>query len=175
MKERVFFSSVVFLRRENTHHLFSFFPSSIPNSNLNYNREIKVGETVKPMYVDQMRAGLDMESTVAEAIATALSGSAAAGTTVDPAGTISISGRDVPVRQYCSWFNFKGSDQQKKVKVLSGGERNRLNLARTLAGAGNLLLVDEPTNEADVFFVQALEAAIQRFAGSTMVISHDRW
>ena len=110
MKERVFFSSVVFLRRENTHHLFSFFPSSIPNSNLNYNREIKVGETVKPMYVDQMRAGLDMESTVAEAIATALSGSAAAGTTVDPAGTISISGRDVPVRQYCSWFNFKGSD-----------------------------------------------------------------
>lgn len=127
------------------------------------------------MYVDQMRAGLDLDMTVAEAIATALSGSAAAGTTVDPAGTISISGRDVPVRQYCSWFNFKGSDQQKKVKVLSGGERNRLNLARTLAGAGNLLLVDEPTNEADVFFVQALEAAIQRFAGSTMVISHDRW
>lgn len=125
------------------------------------------------MYVDQMRAGLDMEATVAEAIATALSNSAAAA--VDPAGTISIAGRDVPVRQYCSWFNFKGSDQQKKVKVLSGGERNRLNLARTLAGAGNLLLVDEPTNEADVFFVQALEAAIQRFAGSTMVISHDRW
>lgn len=148
---------------------FSLSPP-IPHS------EIKVGETVKAMYVDQMRAGLDMDQTVAEAIASSLSsGSAAAGTTVDPAGTISISGRDVPVRQYCSWFNFKGSDQQKKVGVLSGGERNRLNLARTLAGAGNLLLVDEPTNEADVFFVQALEAAIQRFAGSTMVISHDRW
>lgn len=132
--------------------------------------EIRIGETVKTMYVDQMRAGLDPEATVAEAIASSLS---TPGSVVDPAGTISVAGRDVPVRQYCSWFNFKGQDQQKKVKVLSGGEKNRLNLARTLAGAGNLLLVDEPTNEADVFFVQALEAAIQRFAGSTMVISHE--
>ena len=126
------------------------------------------------MYVDQMRAGLDMEATVAEAIATALSGAAAAGTTVDPAGTISISGRDVPVRQYCSWFNFKGSDQQKKVKVLSGGERNRLLLARLFTKPANVLVMDEPTNDLDAETLDLLEELLVEYKGTLIVVSHDR-
>jgi energy-dependent translational throttle protein EttA len=123
---------------------------------------LRIGETVVPMYVDQDRDGLDAAATVAEAIG-------------NGADFLSIAGRDVPVRQYASLFNFKGGDQQKKVGALSGGERNRLHLARALATPGNLLLLDEPQNDADLDLVRALESALLAFPGSAMVISHDRF
>ena len=123
---------------------------------------LRVGETVVPMYVDQDRDGLDATATVAEAIG-------------DGADFLTLGGRDVPVRQYASLFNFKGGDQQKKVGNLSGGERNRLHLARALATPGNLLLLDEPQNDADLDLVRALESALLAFPGSAMVISHDRF
>ena len=86
-----------------------------------------------------------------------------------------VSGREVPSRAYVGSFNFKGGDQQKKVGLLSGGERNRVHLAKTLAGGGNVLLLDEPTNDLDVETLQALESALEDFPGCAVVISHDRW
>jgi ATPase subunit of ABC transporter with duplicated ATPase domains len=91
------------------------------------------------------------------------------------ADEIVIGGRAVPARAYCTWYNFRGGDQQKRVGDLSGGERNRLQLAKTLLTGGNLLLLDEPTNDLDVDTLRCLEDAIAAFAGSVVVISHDRW
>ncbi len=124
--------------------------------------ELKVGETVKISYVDQSRDALDPKKTVWELI----SGG-------EP--TIAVGKREVNSRAYCSWFNFRGSDQQKRVGDLSGGERNRVHLARLLKEGGNLILLDEPTNDLDVETLQALENALLGFPGCVMVVSHDRW
>ncbi|MBX3228695.1 MAG: energy-dependent translational throttle protein EttA [Labilithrix sp.] len=123
---------------------------------------LKVGETVKVSYVDQSRDALQGDKSVWEVI----SGG-------NP--TVELGKREVNSRAYCSWFNFKGSDQQKKVKDLSGGERNRVHLARLLKEGGNLILLDEPTNDLDVETLQALESALLGFPGCVVVVSHDRW
>lgn len=122
----------------------------------------KVGETVKIAYVDQSRETLDPNKTIFEE----LSGGQ---------DLIVLGGREINARQYVSWFNFSGSDQQKKVGTLSGGERNRVNLAKILKEGANLLLLDEPTNDLDVNTMRALEEALNEFGGSAVVISHDRW
>ena len=123
---------------------------------------LTVGETVKLAYVDQSRDTLRAEKSVWEELS-------------DGAEFLEFGKRKVSSRAYCSWFNFKGSDQQKRVKELSGGERNRLHLAKTLKAGGNLLLLDEPTNDLDVDTLRALEEALDSFAGCAVVISHDRW
>jgi len=124
---------------------------------------VQVGETVKLMYVTQDRMGLDGEKTVFESIN-------------DGYDIMSLGQKeDMNVRQYLGWFNFKGESQQKKVSMLSGGERNRLQLAQTLKLGGNLLLLDEPTNDLDVDTLRALEDALLDFAGCAVVISHDRF
>jgi energy-dependent translational throttle protein EttA len=123
---------------------------------------LRVGETVKIAYADQTRDDLEPERAVWEAIS-------------DGRDVVDLGGREVPARSYAAAFNFKGSDQQKRVKDLSGGERNRLHLARTLRAGGNLLLLDEPTNDLDVDTLRALEEALLAFAGCAVVISHDRW
>ncbi len=122
----------------------------------------KVGETVKIAYVDQTRETLDANKTIFEE----LSGGQ---------DVIALGGREINARQYVSWFNFSGTDQQKKVGTLSGGERNRVNLAKILKEGANLLLLDEPTNDLDVNTMRALEEALLEFGGSAIVISHDRW
>ncbi len=122
----------------------------------------KVGETVKIAYVDQTRETLDSNKTIFEE----LSGGQ---------DVIALGGREINARQYVSWFNFSGTDQQKKVGTLSGGERNRVNLAKILKEGANLLLLDEPTNDLDVNTMRALEEALLEFGGSAVVISHDRW
>lgn len=122
----------------------------------------KVGETVKIAYVDQSRETLDPNKTVFEE----LSGGD---------DVIKLGGREINARQYCSWFNFAGDTQQKKVGTLSGGERNRVNLAKILKEGANLLLLDEPTNDLDVNTMRALEEALLEFGGSAVIISHDRW
>ena len=124
--------------------------------------ELKLGETVKISYVDQSRDALSGDKSVFDVI----SGG-------EP--TLTLGKREVNSRAYCGWFNFRGSDQQKKVKDLSGGERNRVHLARLLKDGGNLLLLDEPTNDLDVETLQALENALLGFPGCVVVISHDRW
>jgi sulfate-transporting ATPase len=124
--------------------------------------ELQIGETVDLAYVDQARADLVPESTVWQEISGGLD-------------TIELGGREVNSRQYASWFNFKGTDQQKRVGKLSGGERNRVHLAKLLRAGGNLLLLDEPTNDLDVDTLRALEDALLDFAGCAAVISHDRW
>jgi len=124
--------------------------------------KLTVGETVKLAYVDQSRDALRAEKSVWEELS-------------DGAEFLEFGKRKVPSRAYASWFNFKGSDQQKRVKELSGGERNRLHLAKTLKSGGNLLLLDEPTNDLDVDTLRALEEALYSFAGCAVVISHDRW
>jgi ATP-binding cassette ChvD family protein len=124
---------------------------------------IKVGDTVKISYVDQSRAHLDDKKTVWEELSGGLD-------------QINLGGkREVNSRAYCGWFNFKGADQQKKVGMLSGGERNRVHLAKLLKEGGNLLLLDEPTNDLDTETLSALEAALEDFAGCAVVISHDRF
>ncbi|MGF1649994.1 MAG: energy-dependent translational throttle protein EttA [Hyphomicrobiaceae bacterium] len=123
---------------------------------------IRVGESVKISYVDQSRAHLEDKKTVWEEIS--------GGNDV-----IYLGKREVPSRAYCGWFNFKGADQQKKVGMLSGGERNRVHLAKLLKEGGNLLLLDEPTNDLDVETLSALESALEDFAGCAVVISHDRF
>jgi sulfate-transporting ATPase len=123
---------------------------------------IRVGETVQIAYVDQSRDSLDGEKLVWEAIS-------------DGRDVVTLGSREVPARSYAAAFNFKGSDQQKRVKDLSGGERNRVHLARTLKAGGNLLLLDEPTNDLDVDTLRALEEALLAFAGCAVIISHDRW
>jgi ATP-binding cassette ChvD family protein len=123
---------------------------------------LRLGDTVQLAYVDQSRAGLDPASTVWKE----LSGGQ---------DTVTLGRREVNSRQYVSWFNFKGADQQKRVSDLSGGERNRLHLAKLLRSGGNVLLLDEPTNDLDVDTLRALEEALLDFAGCAVVISHDRW
>jgi len=124
--------------------------------------ELKIGETVKAAYVDQSRADLDPNKNVFEEISFGQE-------------KIALGKKDIPSRAYCGWFGFKGSDQQKKVGSLSGGERNRVHLAKLLRQGGNLLLLDEPTNDLDVDTLRSLEAALLSFAGCAVVISHDRW
>jgi ATPase subunit of ABC transporter with duplicated ATPase domains len=122
-----------------------------------------VGDTVKLSYVDQSRSELKAEDTVYEAIT-------GGGDFVNLAGVAMMNGR-----AYCSRFNFRGAEQQKKVGVLSGGERNRVHLAKLLTSGGNLLLLDEPTNDLDVATLRSLEEGLQEFGGCVMVVSHDRW
>lgn len=124
--------------------------------------EIKVGPTVDLGYVDQSRDSLDGEKTVFEEIS--------GGTE-----TIVMGGRNIAARAYVARFNFKGPDQEKKVGNLSGGERNRVHLAKLLRQGCNVLLLDEPTNDLDVDTLRALEEAIANFAGCVVVTSHDRW
>lgn len=123
---------------------------------------LKVGETVQFAYVDQARASLEPDKSVYELIS-------------DGYETIKLGSREINARAYCSRFNFQGADQQKKVEVLSGGERNRLHLARMLKSGANVILLDEPTNDIDVNTMRALEDALDNFAGCVLVISHDRW
>lgn len=123
---------------------------------------VKVGETVKLSYVDQARAGIDPRKTVWEVVS-------------DGLDYIQVGQTEVPSRAYVSPFGFKGPDQQKPAGVLSGGERNRLNLALTLKQGGNLILLDEPTNDLDVETLGSLENALLNFPGCAVVISHDRW
>ena len=124
---------------------------------------IRIGETVKMAYVDQSRDALDPDKTVWEEISDGKN------------ETILLGNREVQSRAYCARFNFTGGDQQKKISMLSGGERNRVHLAKVLKSGGNLLLLDEPTNDLDVNTLRALEEALLNFAGCAMVISHDRW
>jgi ATP-binding cassette ChvD family protein len=123
---------------------------------------VKVGETVKLSYVDQSRAGIDPKKTVWQVVS-------------DGLDHIVVGQTEVPSRAYVSAFGFKGPDQQKPAGVLSGGERNRLNLALTLKQGGNLILLDEPTNDLDVETLSSLENALEQFPGCAVVISHDRW
>ncbi len=135
---------------------------------------IKIGQTVKLVYVDQMRSNLDMNKTVYETLG--------GGADLVKLGAVDEKGRaleggirEVNAHAYCGWFNFSGADQNKKVSVLSGGEKNRLNLGMMLKESGNVLLFDEPTNDLDVQTVRALEEALEDFAGCALVVSHDRW
>src|SRR5947208_1529937 len=123
---------------------------------------LRLGETVTLAYVDQSRDALDGKKTVWEEIS-------------EGAETLSVGGRTLPSRAYVASFNFKGSDQQKRVGELSGGERNRLHLAKILKRGANLILLDEPTNDLDVDTLRALEDALVDFAGCALVITHDRW
>ena len=122
----------------------------------------KVGETAKIAYVDQSHSNIDSEKTIWQNFS-------------DEQELIMMGGRQVNSRAYLSRFNFSGSEQNKKVKLLSGGERNRLHLAMTLKEQGNVLLLDEPTNDLDVNTLRALEEGLENFAGCAVVISHDRW
>ena len=124
--------------------------------------DLKIGETVKISYVDQSRANIDPEKNLWEVVS-------------DGLDIITVGKTEIPSRAYVSKFGFKGPDQQKKAGVLSGGERNRLNLALTLKQGGNLLLLDEPTNDLDVETLQSLENALLEFPGCAVVITHDRW
>ena len=136
--------------------------------------EIKVGQTVKLVYVDQMRRGLDMNKTVYETLGGG--GDLVKLGAVDEKGRALEGGvREVNAHAYCGWFNFAWPDQNKKESVLSGGERNRLNLGMMLKESGNVLLFDEPTNDLDVETVRALEEALEDFAGCALEVSHDRW
>jgi ATPase subunit of ABC transporter with duplicated ATPase domains len=123
---------------------------------------LRVGDTVRLSYVDQGRSGLDPNRSVWQVVS-------------DGLDHIKVGNTEMPSRAYVSAFGFKGPDQQKPTGVLSGGERNRLNLALTLKEGGNLLLLDEPTNDLDVETLQSLENALLEFPGCAVVISHDRW
>jgi sulfate-transporting ATPase len=122
---------------------------------------VRIGETVKLAYADQSRT-LDPDKTVYEEIS--------GGSEI-----MTVGGRTMNTRAYCASFGFGGSDQQKKAGMLSGGERNRVHLAKALSEGGNVLLLDEPTNDLDVNTLRALEEALTSFAGSAVVVSHDRW
>jgi ATPase subunit of ABC transporter with duplicated ATPase domains len=123
---------------------------------------LKLGETVQIGYVDQSREALDGNKTVFEEI-------------TGGNDEVELGKKKVASRAYVSWFNFKGAGQQRKVGTLSGGERNRVHLAKLLKKGSNLLLLDEPTNDLDVDTLRALEEALLNFAGCAVVISHDRW
>ena len=122
----------------------------------------KIGETVKFAYIDQSRDDLDPKKSIWEIIS-------------DGLDVVQLGKRQLNSRAYVARFNFSGSDQQKKVSMLSGGERNRVHLARMLKEEANVLLLDEPTNDLDVNTMRALEEALEYFAGCAVVISHDRW
>lgn len=124
--------------------------------------DIEIGETVKLSYVDQQHKSIDPEKTVYQTIA-------------QDSDFVKLGRREVPARAYVSQFNFSGQDQEKLCGVLSGGERNRLHLALTLKDEGNVILLDEPTNDVDVNTIRALEDGLENFAGCAVVISHDRW
>ncbi|MDX9791745.1 MAG: energy-dependent translational throttle protein EttA [Candidatus Kapabacteria bacterium] len=126
------------------------------------NGDISIGDTVKLSYVDQLHTNIDPDKTVYEQIS--------AGN-----DTMLLGGRSINSRAYVAKFNFSGADQQKKCGILSGGERNRLHLAETLKGEGNVILLDEPTNDIDVNTLRALEEGLEAFAGCAVIISHDRW
>jgi energy-dependent translational throttle protein EttA len=123
---------------------------------------IKIGETVKLGYVDQSRDALDEKNTIFDEIS-------------EGAENLQMGERSIPARAYVSSFNFKGQDQQKRVGILSGGERNRVHLAKMIKRAGNVLLLDEPSNDLDVDTLRALEDGLEKFPGCAVVISHDRW
>ncbi len=123
---------------------------------------LKVGETVQMAFVDQERSALDPHKTIYQEISQGRE-------------FIPIGKREVNARAYCGFFNFKGSDQQKQVGILSGGERNRVHLAKLIIEGGNVLLLDEPTNDLDIETLQALENAIAEFAGCVVLVTHDRW
>ena len=123
---------------------------------------LRVGDTVKLAWVDQSREALTPGKSVYDIIS-------------EGHETIKLGGREINARAYCSRFNIQGADQQKKVDVLSGGERNRVHLALMLKSGANVLLLDEPTNDLDVNTMRALEDALENFAGTVFVISHDRW
>ena len=123
---------------------------------------LKVGDTVVMGYVDQSRDALDSNKTVWQEIS-------------DGLDELMLGKRPIPSRAYCGLFNFKGADQQKKVGQLSGGERNRVHLAKILKSGANVLLLDEPTNDLDVETLRSLEEGLLDFAGCAIVISHDRW
>ena len=124
--------------------------------------EVSIGKTVQMAFVDQSRDDLGNDKTVWEDISGGLD-------------ILTVGKFEMPSRAYCGRFNFNGGDQQKRVGTLSGGERGRLHLAKTLIAGGNVLLLDEPSNDLDVETLRALEDALLEFAGSVMVISHDRW
>ena len=124
--------------------------------------EFKVGETAKIAYVDQAHSNIDPEKTIWQNFS-------------DEQELVMMGGKQVNSRAYLSRFNFSGSEQNKKVNMLSGGERNRLHLAMTLREEGNVLLLDEPTNDLDINTLRALEEGLENFAGCAVVISHDRW
>jgi ATPase subunit of ABC transporter with duplicated ATPase domains len=124
--------------------------------------DLRVGDTVQLAYVDQSRDELDPKSTVWKEIS-------------GGQDVILLGKKEINSRQYTSWFNFRGGDQQKPVGKLSGGERNRVHLAKVLKSGGNVLLLDEPTNDLDVDTLRALEEALLDFAGCAVVITHDRW
>jgi ATPase subunit of ABC transporter with duplicated ATPase domains len=124
--------------------------------------EIQVGDTVQLSYVDQERDELRADRTVFAEI-------------TEGVEIVKVGPREVPARAYVSSFNFRGTDQQKLVGALSGGERNRVHLAKLLRSGGNVLLLDEPTNDLDVDTLRALEAGLESFPGCVVVISHDRW
>jgi len=121
-----------------------------------------MSETVSLMYVDQSRDALDADKSVFEEISRGQD-------------QIVVGKNEVPSRAYCGLFNFKGSDQQKKVGVLSGGERNRVHLAKVLTQGGNVLMLDEPTNDLDVETLRSLESALLEWPGCALITSHDRW
>ena len=123
---------------------------------------VTVGDTVELAYVDQSRDSLDAAKTVFEEITGGVE-------------HMKVGNREIHGRAYCASFNFKGADQQKLVGNLSGGERNRVHLAKLLKSGGNVLLLDEPTNDLDVDTLRALETALENFPGCAVVISHDRW
>ena len=124
--------------------------------------ELRIGKTVKLSYVDQDRAGIDPDKTLWEVVS-------------DGLDHIKVGNVEMPSRAYVAAFGFKGPDQQKPAGVLSGGERNRLNLALTLKEGGNLILLDEPTNDLDTETLSSLENALLEFPGCAVVITHDRW
>ena len=123
---------------------------------------VRIGETVKLAYVDQSRESLDAEKTVWEEISAGQD-------------QLDLGGRKRNSRAYVASFNFLGADQQKKVGTLSGGERNRVHLAKMLTQGANVILLDEPTNDLDVNTLRALEEAVENFAGCAIIVSHDRW
>ncbi|MBS1795426.1 MAG: ATP-binding cassette domain-containing protein, partial [Acidobacteria bacterium] len=124
--------------------------------------DFKVGETVRLGYVDQSRDALDGDKTIFEEI-------------TDGLDLVQLGKREMNSRAYVSRFNFSGADQQKRVGALSGGERNRVHLAKMLKSGANVILLDEPTNDLDVNTMRALEEALENFGGCAVVISHDRW
>ena len=143
-------------------YLSFFYGAKIGIIGLNGVGTFEVGETVKLAYVDQQHKDIDPKKTVYEVISQGNE-------------TIRMGGRDVNARAYISRFNFSGTDQSKLCSVLSGGERNRLQLALALKQEGNVLLLDEPTNDIDVNTLRALEEGLEAFAGCAVVISHGRW